>query len=219
MKRELPRQIGWVISVEDWALIRRLVAEGVSQLQVARDLGVARKTVAGRWSWMSSRGMCGRWDRTRSRRSRTGSVTCSEYPLMPATVIAERVDWSGSITWFRDNVRWPRPEYAPVDPADRLVHEFGDQTQCDLWFPPVKIPVDDTVPATLPVLVMVPTGVEVRLREDPAVTADARPAGGHVVDHRRSDPGGAATAGLGQRGRHRPSWPPGRRSNGCGATR
>ena len=24
---------------------------------------------------------------------------------MPATVIAERVGWSGSITWFRDNVR------------------------------------------------------------------------------------------------------------------
>ena len=24
---------------------------------------------------------------------------------MPATVIAERVGWDGSITWFRDNVR------------------------------------------------------------------------------------------------------------------
>jgi hypothetical protein len=28
----------------------------------------------------------------------------SETPEMPATVIAERVDWPGSITWFRDNV-------------------------------------------------------------------------------------------------------------------
>ncbi|WP_407643701.1 helix-turn-helix domain-containing protein [Cumulibacter manganitolerans] len=31
--------------MEDWALIRRLVADGVSQRQVARDLGVGRSTV------------------------------------------------------------------------------------------------------------------------------------------------------------------------------
>jgi DNA invertase Pin-like site-specific DNA recombinase len=41
-----PRQIGWVISVEDWALIRRLVADGVPQPQVARQLGIGRSTVA-----------------------------------------------------------------------------------------------------------------------------------------------------------------------------
>jgi IS30 family transposase len=35
-----------VISVEDWALIRRLVADGVPQRQVARDLGIGRSTVA-----------------------------------------------------------------------------------------------------------------------------------------------------------------------------
>src|SRR3954464_12832519 len=45
-KTRPPRQIGWVISVEDWALIRRLVAEGVPQRQVARDLGGGRSTVA-----------------------------------------------------------------------------------------------------------------------------------------------------------------------------
>ena len=39
------RQIGWVISVEDWALIRRLVADGVPQRKVARDLGIGRSTV------------------------------------------------------------------------------------------------------------------------------------------------------------------------------
>ena len=32
--------------MEDWALIRRLVADGVPQRQVARDLGIARDTVA-----------------------------------------------------------------------------------------------------------------------------------------------------------------------------
>jgi hypothetical protein len=36
---------------------------------------------------------------------------------MPATVIAERVGWTGSITWFRDNVRRLRPEHRPVDPG------------------------------------------------------------------------------------------------------
>lgn len=35
-----------MITLEDWALIRRLVADGVPQRQVARDLGLARGTVA-----------------------------------------------------------------------------------------------------------------------------------------------------------------------------
>ncbi len=39
---------------------------------------------------------------------------------MPATVIAERVGWDGSITWFRDNVARLRPEHRRPDPADRL---------------------------------------------------------------------------------------------------
>ena len=61
-------------------------------------------------------------------------------PDMPATVIAERVGWAGSISWFRDNVRLLRPEHRPVDPADRLIWLPGDAAQCDLWFPPKKIP-------------------------------------------------------------------------------
>jgi len=31
--------------VEDWALIRRLVADGMPRRQVARDLGIGRSTV------------------------------------------------------------------------------------------------------------------------------------------------------------------------------
>ena len=41
-------------------------------------------------------------------------------PGMPATVLAERVGWSGSITWFRANVKRIRVEHLPVDQADRL---------------------------------------------------------------------------------------------------
>lgn len=73
---------------------------------------------------------------------------------MPATVLAERVGWTGSATWFRQNVAQVRPDYAPTDPADRLVYHPGDQVQCDLWFPEPKIPVEGRL-VMLPVLVMV----------------------------------------------------------------
>jgi hypothetical protein len=79
----------------------------------------------------------------------------AEHPQMPATVIAERVGWTGSITWFRDNVRRLRPQYRRPDPADRLVWEPGDAAQCDLWFPPKRIALEDGSSALLPVLVMV----------------------------------------------------------------
>ncbi len=75
-------------------------------------------------------------------------------PQMPATVIAERVGWTGSITWFRDNVRRLRPEHRPVDPADRLTWRPGDAAQCDLWFPPRKVLLEDGTRSVLPVLVM-----------------------------------------------------------------
>jgi hypothetical protein len=75
-------------------------------------------------------------------------------PDMPATVIAERVGWTGSITWFRDNVRRLRPEHRPVDPSDRLIWLPGDAAQCDLWFPPKKIALEDGGTTLLPVMVI-----------------------------------------------------------------
>jgi hypothetical protein len=45
----------------------------------------------------------------------------TEHPDMPATVLAERVGWSGSPSWFRENVARLRPEQRRADPADRLV--------------------------------------------------------------------------------------------------
>ena len=78
----------------------------------------------------------------------------TEHPDLPATVIAERVAWTGSITWFRDNVRALRPQHRPVDPADRLTWLPGDAAQCDLWFPPRKIPLEDGSSVLLPVLVI-----------------------------------------------------------------
>jgi transposase len=145
-----------VISVEDWALIRRLVADGVPRRQVARQLGIGRATV--------DRALASDRPPKYERKAVATAFTpfevrvralLSEYPEMPATVIAERVGWSGSITWFRDNVRRLRPQYRRPDPADRLVWDAGDAVQCDLWFPPKRIALEDGSSALLPVLVMV----------------------------------------------------------------
>jgi transposase len=116
--------------VEDWALVRRPVADRVPQRQVARDLGIGRSTV--------ERALAS--DRP-SRYERPAVPTAftpfeplvvallRTTPDMPATVIAERVGWTGSITWFRDNVRRLRPEHRPVDPAGRLTWLPGDAAQ------------------------------------------------------------------------------------------
>lgn len=80
-----------------------------------------------------------------------------EFPSMPATVIAERVGWEGSASWFRKKIAVIRAEYAPADPADRIVYSAGDQAQCDLWFPPAQIPIGSTRRSAPPVLVIVPS--------------------------------------------------------------
>lgn len=141
--------------MEDWALIRRLVADGVSRRKVARDLGIGRATV--------DRALASQRPPKYERAAGPTSFTSfeprvrallAETPDMPATVIAERVDWDGSITWFRQNVKRLRPEHRPVDPADRLTWSPGDAAQCDLWFPPRKIPLEDGTSKLLPVLVI-----------------------------------------------------------------
>jgi hypothetical protein len=78
-------------------------------------------------------------------------------PTMPATVIAERVGWTRRITVFTERVADLRPPYLPVDPASRTTYVVGDVAQCDLWFPPIQLPVgfgQVRRPAQLPVLTM-----------------------------------------------------------------
>ena len=136
-------------------MIRRLVAEGVPQRQVARDLGIGRATVA--------RALASDRPPKYERAAVPTSFTPFEpavrqllatTPDMPATVIAERVGWTGSITWFRDHVRRLRPDHRPVDPSDRLTWLPGDAAQCDLWFPPKKIPLENGSKVLLPVMVI-----------------------------------------------------------------
>jgi transposase len=80
------------------------------------------------------------------------------WPTMPATVIAERIGWDRSIRVLRDRVAELRPVYLPPDPASRTNYVAGEIGQCDLWFPPIKLPVgfgQTRTAAQLPVLVMV----------------------------------------------------------------
>jgi transposase len=144
-----------VITLEDWALIRRLAAEGVQKARIARRLGISRTTV------IKAVNSDAPPRYVRSSRSTSFTVfeprvraLLAETPDMPATVLAERVGWEGSIRWFSENVKRMRPEHRPVDPADRLVWEPGDAAQCDLWFPPRKIPLEDGTTKLLPVLVI-----------------------------------------------------------------
>jgi hypothetical protein len=141
--------------LEDWALIRRLAAEGVPKARIAQRLGISRGTVI--------KAVNSEAPPRYERKSAPTSFTVFEprvralleqTPDMPATVLAERVGWEGSIRWFRDNVKQLRPEVRSPDPADRLVWVPGDAAQCDLWFPPRKIPLEDGTIKLLPVLVM-----------------------------------------------------------------
>lgn len=144
--------------MEDWALIRRLAAEGVPKTQIAERLQISRNTVARAVASTEPP----KYERAPVEatsftpfEARVRALLV-EFPDMPATVLAERVGWTGSPSWFRENVARLRPEQRRADPADRLVWSAGDAAQCDLWFPPSRIPLEDGTTALLPVLVMVP---------------------------------------------------------------
>lgn len=67
-----------------------------------------------------------------------------------AATLVEAV--AGMMTWFRQNVKRLRPEHRKIDPADRLRWEPGHAAQCDLWFPPRRIPLEDGTARLLPML-------------------------------------------------------------------
>ena len=149
-----------MLSVEDWAEIRRLHrAEGLGIKTIAKTLGIARNTVR---AALASDG-----PPKYQRESSGSSVDAFEdaireqlqaVPTMPATVIAERVGWTRGITVFKERVAELRPAYLPPDPASRTTYVAGEIAQCDLWFPPVSIPVgfgQTRRPTQLPVLTMV----------------------------------------------------------------
>jgi transposase len=150
-----------VLSVEDWAEIRRLHrAEGMPIKAVARVMGCSKNTV--------KRALAADGPPRYERRVGAGSIVdaveprirelLAVWPTMPATVIAERIGWTRGLTVLKDRVRELRPVYLPPDPASRTAYAAGEVAQCDLWFPDITVPVGfgQTRSATrLPVLVMV----------------------------------------------------------------
>jgi transposase len=149
-----------VISVEDWAEIRRLHrAEGLPIRQIARVKNISKNTVK---AALRSDGP------PRYARRPAGSVAdgfeprvrelLAAFPAMPSTVIAERIGWPYSIRTLSGKVAELRPAYLPPDPASRTAYAAGEIAQCDFWFPPVQVPAGfgQVRPAKeLPVLTMV----------------------------------------------------------------
>ncbi|MEP7021659.1 MAG: IS21 family transposase [Pseudonocardiales bacterium] len=146
-----------MLSVEDWAEIRRLHrAEGMPIKAIVRRTGVSRNAV--RRALAADRP-------PRYARPARGSLAdavepqvrelLQSWPTMPATVIAERIGWSHSLTVLKDRVRVLRPLFVPPDPASRTTYSPGELAQCDLWFPPVDVPLGAGQVGRPPVLVMV----------------------------------------------------------------
>jgi hypothetical protein len=115
-----------VLSVEDWAEIRRLYrAEGMPIKQVARVMGVSKNTVK---RALAADGP------PRYVRAPRGSIVdpveprirelLAAWPTMPATVIAERIGWTRGLTVLKDRIRERRPAYLslPGRPRGGLLH-------------------------------------------------------------------------------------------------
>ena len=146
-----------VIKVEDWAEIRRLhLSEQMPVKAIARRLGLARNTV---------RTALACDEPPAYQRAPAGSrvdgfepairALLTQFPDMPATVIAERIGWEHSSSSLRARIALLRPLYRPADPADRTTYVAGEIVQCDLWFPGKVVPVAPKVLAAPPVLTMV----------------------------------------------------------------
>jgi transposase len=168
----------WVLSVEDWAEIRRLYrAERMPIKVIARVVGCSKNTV---------RKALEAEQPPAYRRQARGSVVdaveprirelLQACPTMPATVIAERIEWRYSIRTLSGRVAELRPIYVPPDPASRTTYLAGEIAQCDFWFPPIRLPVgfgQTRTPTQLPVLTM--------------ITGYARWAAGLLVPTRRAE--------------------------------
>jgi transposase len=150
----------WVLSVDDWAEIRRMHrAERMPIKVIARVLGCSKNTV--------KKALADDGPPAYRRRPRGSVVDAAEprirellqaCPTMPATVIAERIEWRYSIRTLSARVAELRPVYLPPDPASRTSYLAGEIAQCDFWFPPITLPVGFGQARTatqLPVLTMI----------------------------------------------------------------
>jgi transposase len=131
-----------MIDVDDWAEIRRLrFSEKLGIKAIARRLDVSKNTVR---RAVRSDGP------PRYERAKRPSLVdayqericelLKDCPTMPATVVAERVEWPHGITVFRERVAELRPLFKPPDPCQRTSYAPGELVQFDLWQPDVPVP-------------------------------------------------------------------------------
>ena len=149
-----------MLHVEDWAEIRRLYFnERMPIKQIALRLGVSKNTVKAKIAADVP---------PKYERAPVGSVVdeveprirelLRDYPMMPATVIGERIGWSRGMTVLSERVRELRPVYLPPAPSSRTAYVAGEIAQNDFWFPDISLPVgfgQFRTAKQLPVLTMV----------------------------------------------------------------
>ncbi len=129
-----------MLSVEDWAEIRRLhYAEALGIKTIAKRLGVARNTV--RIAVRSGHPPA-------YRRPRRPSAVdpfedqirglLKDCPTMPATVIAERIGWRRGITILKERVAELRPLYLPQDCGVRKTDHPAHAARSYSWIRPPR---------------------------------------------------------------------------------
>lgn len=144
-----------MLSVEDWAEIRRLhFAEKLGIKTISKRLSISRNTVRAAIRTATPPAY--------RRRRRPSAVDPYEPEIrallkdcntMPATVIAERIGWTRGITILKERVAELRPIYLEPDPYQRTDYRPGELAQWDIWLPDADVPVGYGHTARLPVIV------------------------------------------------------------------
>jgi transposase len=147
-----------VLSVEDWAEIRRLhFAEKMGIRTISKQLSISRNTVRSAVRTATPPAY-----RRRRRPSAVDPyepqirVLLKDCPTMPATVIAERIGWTRGMTILKERIAEIRPLFLEPDPFQRTDYRPGELAQWDVWLPDVDIPVVFGHAARLPAIVGVP---------------------------------------------------------------
>ena len=120
-----------MLSVEDWAEIRRLHrGEQIPIRAIARHLGVSKNTVK---KALADDGP------PKYQRPAKGSIVDAvepqirellrEFPEMPSTVIRERIGWTRCRTVLFDRIVELRPLFRVPDPVSRIEYQPGELAQ------------------------------------------------------------------------------------------